>query len=629
MGNGCKQFETRGRLEDFTSAACPDMPLTARSLRLHGRQAISFCLAIFLALGALGFSASTAHAANFTASLDCDTIALGESATLSLTFEGGQPKNVPAPDVPGLEFANTGNSQNFSILNGQMSSTVTITFSITPQHDGKFVIPAMTADVNGQRLASRPLELTVQKAAGPAPAAIASGNEVAFMKLQLPEKKVYVGQVLAAQLQIYLRDDVQNFGNFQFTAQPADGFILGKSAQGGRYRAQIGNRGYTVIPLSMALTVLKAGDLNLGPFTAQMTVVLPSDQQGGDPFFRRFFNTGEQKQVSLATDSIEVQSLPLPAEGRPADFNGAVGHYTMTVAAGPTNVAVGDPITVHIQISGRGALDSLTLPNQPEWHDFKVYPPASKLETSDPLGLEGAKTFEEIVTPQSTDVRQLPQFAFSFFDPENGSYRTLTQPSVQLAVQPAGMAPAPTIAAAKSGGSENPSSPQDILPIKQELGALVPAAPPLVTRPAFLTLQSLPLLAWLAAVVWRKRADNLANNPRLRRQRQVALLVRDGVNELRRLAVKNEADEFFVTLFRLLQEQLGERLDCPASSITEAVIEERLAPLGAPESALKSLRELFQLCNQARYAPVRGTAELNSVVAQLETVVGELRELKT
>ncbi len=623
-----RQFEIRGGPQDFPFAARRDAPSTKSFLRLRGARVITFCLAAFFWLGAPGLSAVAAHAANFTASLDRDTIALGESATLALTFEGGQSKNVPTPNVPGLQISQIGTSQSVNIVNGAMSSTVTVTFSVTPQHDGKFVIPAMTADVNGQVLTSQPLELTVQKTAAPAAAAIASGNEVAFMKLQLPQNKVYVGQVLAAQLQIYLRDDVQNFGNFQFTATSTDGFIVGKSAQGGRYRTQIGNHSYTVIPLSIALTVLKAGDLNLGPFTAQMTVVLPSDEQGGDPFFRRFFNTGEQRQVSLATDSIEVQSLPLPAEGRPADFNGAVGHYTMTVSAGPTNVAVGDPITVHIQISGRGALDSLTLPSQPEWRDFKVYPPASKVETSDQLGLEGAKTFEEIVTPQNTDVHQLPQFSFSFFDPNDGNYHTLTQPSVQLAVQPAGMAPAPTIAAAKSGGAENPSSPQDILPIKQEFGALAPAAPPFVTRPVFLALQSLPLLAWLAAVVWRKRTDNLANNPRLRRQRQVAQLVRDGLNDLRRLAAENKADEFFVTLFRLLQEQLGERLDCPASSITEAVIEERLAPLGAPESALNGLRELFQLCNQARYAPVRGSGELNSIVAQFENIVGELRELK-
>jgi hypothetical protein len=190
------------------------------------------------------------------------------------------------------------------------------------------------------------------------------------------------------------------------------------------------------------------------------------------------------------------------------------------------------------------------------------------------------------------------------------------------------MASVPAIAAAKTTGAQNPSSPQDILPIKEKLGALVPVTTPLATRPAFLALQSLPVLALLAAFVWRKRADNLANNPRLRRQRAVAQIIASGLDDLKKYAAANQPDEFFATLFRLLQEQLGERLDCPASSITEAVIEERLAPLGAPEPVLNGLRELFQSCNQARYAPIRGTSELNSVAAQFEKVIGELKELK-
>jgi hypothetical protein len=190
------------------------------------------------------------------------------------------------------------------------------------------------------------------------------------------------------------------------------------------------------------------------------------------------------------------------------------------------------------------------------------------------------------------------------------------------------MAPAPTVATAKTAGAENSSLPQDILPIKQEPGALAPAGPPLVMRPAFLALQSLPVLAWLAAFGWRKRTDSLANNPRLRRQRQVARLLRYGLDDLRRMAAENNSEEFFATLFRLLQEQLGERLDCPASSITESVVDERVASRGLSEAALHGLRELFQLCNQARYAPMRGTGELNSVVAQFEKTIAELQELK-
>jgi hypothetical protein len=78
-----------------------------------------------------------------------------------------------------------------------------------------------------------------------------------------------------------------------------------------------------------------------------------------------------------------------------------------------------------------------------------------------------------------------------------------------------------------------------------------------------------------------------------------------------------------------LQEQLGERLDCPASAITEDVVDGHSLLRGAPVTLRTALHEQFQLCNQARYAPVRGTSELNSVVAQFEKLLGELQNLKS
>ena len=101
-----------------------------------------------------------------------------------------------------------------------------------------------------------------------------------------------------------------------------------------------------------------------------------------------------------------------------------------------------------------------------------------------------------------------------------------------------------------------------------------------------------------------------------------------GLQDLKRLAAANQPDEFFATLFRLLQEQLGERLDCPASAITENVVDEHALLRGAAPALREALREQFQLCNQARYAPVRGSAELNSVAAQFERLIGQLQELK-
>lgn len=586
-------------------------------------------LRTFLAAGfvLLALALADASGAGFTASLDRDTISLGETATLSLSFQDGQPKNVPQPNASGLQIAQTGNQTGYSIVNGAMSSTFTVLFSVTGRAPGEYTIPAMTVEIGGQQVTSQPLKLTVERPNAPSSAAVNAGSEIAFMKLDLPQQKIYSGETFVGQLKLYLRDDVQNFGNFQLTSTPADGISVGKMVEGGRFRSQVGNRVYTVVPISVALTATRAGDLSIGPFTANAVVVLPSQNNGGDPFFSQFFNQGEQKQVSLATDEVKVQSSALPAENIPPNFNGAIGNYQMTVTAGPTNVTVGDPITVRVQISGHGAFDAVNLADQSAWKDFKIFTPTSKTENSDQLGLEGTKTFEEIVTPQNSDVRALPQFSFSYFNPDDGRYHTLTKELTPLIVKAAGTSPTPTIAANNNNEQEKQAAP-DISPIKQDLGPMGKNSAPLISRPAFFAVQSLPVLAFIGAFIWRKRTDALANNPRLRRQRAVAALIASGLEDLKKYAAENKPDEFFATLFRLLQEQLGERLDCPASAITENVVEEHAVLRNIPATLREALREQFQLCNQARYAPVRGSSELNSVAVQFEKLIRQLQEVK-
>ncbi|HEX9047498.1 MAG TPA: BatD family protein [Verrucomicrobiae bacterium] len=583
----------------------------------------------WLALVAVALLPCALAAASFTASLDRDSMTLGEQATLSLKFEDVQPKDAPGiPNIPGLQFQYVGPSSSFSFVNGQTSSSVTYNYIVTAQRDGEFTIPRLRANVGGQQLDSAPLKLQVYKATPPTAAAVNSGSEPAFMKFTFPKHKVYVGEPIVGRLELYLRDDVQNFGNFQLTGTPTDGFSAGKPAelQNQRRRAQVGNRVYTVVPLALPLTAVRTGPLTLGPFSASVVVVVPSQNQGGDPFLR-FFNQGEQKQVTMATEPFSVEAQPLPSENKPANFIGAIGNFDMTATAGPTTVTVGDPITVRVQISGRGALDGVTLPVQDAWRDFKTYPPTTKLENSDQFGFQGTKTFEQIISPQNSDIHELPALSFSYFNPDDGRYHTLTQPAVKLTVKPAGATPLPSLAGNKNAPQEN-QAPQDILPIRVKLDTLSPVSRPWVASPAFLAAQSVPVLAFLAALIWRKRAEILANNPRLRRQRAVAALIATGLGDLKKCAAANKPDDFFATLFRLLQEQLGERLDCPASAITENVVEEHPVLQKAPPALREALREQFQLCNQARYAPVRGASELNSVAIQFEKLINQLREVK-
>ena len=445
-------------------------------------------------------------------------------------------------------------------------------------------------------------------------------DKMAFLWIVLPKTNLYINEPMVAEFRIYLRSDVRRMDNPQQFLPEGNGLTFGALVQGQRYSRRVGNASFTVVPLSVAVTPVKTGTVSINPMNA--TIVL----NNRDMMERIWGQGGTPVQATLTSPKLDLQVSSLPGENIPPGFNGAVGSYTMAVTAGPTNVVAGDPITLRIQISGQGALDSIALPDQSGWDNFKAYPPTAKVNTTDQLGLAGSKTFEEIVTPQNSDIKTLPPISFSFFDPEQKKYRTLTRAAIPLVVRAANPGSMPTVAATTS--SDNPKPTADVIPIKQHPGVIAQIKPPLIQQPWFLALQGVPVFALLSSVIWRKRKETLANNPRLRRQRHVAQVVREGLEELRSLAAQNKSDAFFATLFRLLQEQLGERLDLPASAITEAVIDDRLRPRGVPSETLASLHELFQTCNLARYAPIESSQELAAIIPKLENVLNQLRELK-
>src|SRR6266403_167026 len=233
------------------------------------------------------------EAASFTATLDRDSVTVGESATLTLTFEG-QPKAIPSPPaIPNLQITAHGSSRNISVVNGSVSSTISQAFELTPTQPGDFVIPALQAEVEGQMLASQSLKLKAVKLE--TAAAAPGGEQLAFLKLSFPKKEVYVGEVFAVEVQLYIRDGIvnaenilQSFEAFNGTPIKAEGFSVLKTARAQRRRARLGNATYSFATLVTSLTPVKTGPLTLGSIDITLPLQLPAPNQRRDPFFDPF-----------------------------------------------------------------------------------------------------------------------------------------------------------------------------------------------------------------------------------------------------------------------------------------------------------------------------------------------------
>ncbi len=488
-------------------------------------------------------------ASNFATSLDRNTIGLGETATLTLTFTDVSIPEAPTlPAIPNLTINHVGQSSQVQAINDAVTSSLSHNYEVTPTAAGDFVIPAIQVQANGKIFKSQPLPLKVVQGAAPAP----EEKLPAFLKLIVPKTQLYVGEPLPIELQLYCQD-ARDVNMPQFAS---DGFTVGNMPQPTQTRTRFSNEVYNLVIFKIPIAATRAGSLTLGPATMNLKLLM-----GPRDFFGQFT---QARQVSLKSEPQTIQVLPLPTIDRPANFNGAIGNFTMTFSAGPTNVAVGDPITMKVKISGRGGLDLLSLPPQNEWREFTTYPATSKIESADPLGLEGAKSFEQVVVPQNSAIKELPSYAFSFFDPEQKKYRTLTHPATPLTVRPTAATPQPTIFANNPEAKTEPFS-REIVHIKPQLGTLRAVSVPLVQQPWFWILQSIAPLAWIVSMICRTRRENFQNNPRLRRQFEVEKTVTLGLKELSQHASAKESDLFFATVFRLLQEQIGERLNHPAS----------------------------------------------------------------
>ena len=554
----------------------------------------------------------TAQAATLTASVDRPTLVLGQTVTLSLVFNGAQVGQPALPAIPNFRVVGQGSSINMDLSRGL--SQQTFTYQLAAATAGDFTIPAMQFNAGGQILRTQPVPVKVVQP-GTAVTAPGAPAPVAFVKLILPKRQLYVGEVSEVELQVYF----QEARITQYPQLPLDaGITAGKWLKPTESRVNLSNQVYAVVSFKQPITPVKAGLVTVGPATA--SILVPDKTRQGNFFFGR-----PETEMRMATEQATIQVLPVPAQNMPPTYAGAVGNFTMTVAAAPTNLAVGDPITVRVKIAGRGALDAVRLPPQPDWSEFKTYPATSSIEPGDPNNNSGTKNFEQVVVPERAGLKALPAFEFSFFDPDQKQFRTLTGPAIPLNVSASvgGTVAMPSLPGASNAAPAQPAS--DLAHIKPHLGA-ASASAPLLARSWFLGVQVIPPALWLGLFVWRKRRERLANDPKARRRAEVMHKLRQGLVELREHAAAKNSDAFFGTVTRCLQEQIGECLDVPANSITEAVVAEQLRPAGAPTELCATLQALFQQCNLARYAPVKSSEELSAVAPELEKALRGLQE---
>ena len=243
-------------------------------------------------------------------------------------------------------------------------------------------------------------------------------------------------------------------------------------------------------------------------------MLAPGGPAGLDPFFDQFFQNfpmpgfGRAENIEAATNERQLDVQPLPKEGRPDNFSGAIGQFTLRANASPKSVAAGEPVTLTISVEGRGNFYAIAPPVLTGEDGWRTYAPKESFKPNDTIGYGGEKKFEFSMVARE-DRTATPGAEFSYFDPLKKKYVTLkTEP---VAVTAAGSASAADGTAAAGADADLPptaGAPNDIAAPAAVLSSRGPDFRPWITSDWFHLLNLAVLAALIISIpyrIWMRR----------------------------------------------------------------------------------------------------------------------------
>lgn len=560
------------------------------------RSLILLALSLFLACPALGKDPVSVELAT-----EHTAVGEGEDFQLQVTVHGSRDAKQPIiANAEAFEVQQTGTTSQVQIINGSTSLATTFLFQATPKRPGTFTIGPARLTVDGKTVESGTLAIQVVKGA------TQPAKESPFrVAAEIDEKAPYVGQQIVYTFRFFSRGRLTGA---QLSFPDFNGFLKEELEKQKEYETVQDGARWSVTEIKLALFPQTAGALTIGPATLHGNAVVEGTRRrrGNSPFDQFFDDDffgmrGEVKRITLRTPPLAVAVHEVPEAGKPAGYAGLIGSFQARALLSKSDVAVGDSVTLTVELSGTGNVRDARLPDL-KLEGLKVYDDQPVVKTAVSDGhLGGTKTFKKALVPLKAGTVTVPAIRIPYFDPKAKTYRVAETPPLGLTVAPGTAEEAPRPAAGGQPLSKKDISVvgSDIMPIKHA-GAVLSEDMGPGERLAWLlfSLAVCPALWGIAFAVDRARARRRADSGYERRSRAY----RKFTQGLDRIAP--DADGFAASS-ALLRGYLGDRFDFDGLALTPIDAERKLRPLRLSDATIRETEELLKLFERAEYGGER------------------------
>ena len=538
-------------------------------------------LALVLAGGAV--APACAQGARVIASVDQQSIGLGDAIHFTLSVHGDGLRSVPdvqLGDMNGFEVV--GKQTEQAITNGQVQFDWV--YTLVPRRPGNLTIGAATVRFGNSETHTKAITIQVSNIPGAnAPPATSVPNVMPALppggidvKLSVDKPNPYVGEQVI--LTFTLVQGVNLYGSIGFNPPTAEGCIIEQLPPPETQKLISVDREALIFKRQWALFAASAG----------AHVVKPASVT-----FKRDIADNEQE---LDSKPLTINVQPLPPSPAGVAYGGAVGQFTVSARADKPQLRAGEGVNVIVAVSGVGNINSFEGPKPVVPSGCNVYPAGEKRNvsirtTGAKPQVEGSAVFTYLLVPREAGMLQIPGIPLAFFDPRTHQYQVVRTQPISVNVQPGDVVP------------EEGQTPTEIAAIRSGLRGAY-GHPPLPFRPWFLFLNALPLLALGYALQQRLREIAVARDPVAARFGQAARLAQRRCNSLRTTGKQALGD-----LEHVLRCYLADKLNLPEHGLTVDDFRRILLERGVAADYLNRATEALQDLQDAHFAPWEPTTQ--------------------
>lgn len=567
-----------------------------------------------------------------------NSVVVGEQFRLSYRITSTQVQDFNPGSIKGFDvLMGPSRSQQSSvqIINGKQSASgsVTFTYILMANAAGEFTIPGATIVANGKPMTSNALQIKVlpqdkasNRQASDGHNSVSVSDKDLFITASVNKTQVYEQEALLLTYKIYTRETniqlnsakLPDFKGFH-SQEIEDGSINRWEQE--HYK---GRNYFTTIYRKFVLFPQQAGQLVIEPAQFQMTV---SKAQAVDDPFEAFFNGGGsvieiRKNLLTAKTIVNVQTLPA---GKPDDFTGGVGEFTLTSAVNADRLKTNDALTLKVTISGTGNLKLLNEPKLAFPNDFETYDPKSNNDgvRLTAQGLTGSKVVEYLAIPRHAGTFKVGGVSFSYFDLRSKTYKRLQIPEYSIVVEKGEGSAAQTVANFTNKEDLKVLG-EDIRFIRRGSAHLYSANEIFVFSVGYWSLYGLGFLLFLCVCVYYRKLRWEAMNVSAVRTRKANKMALKRMKLAGQLLKEGRQDAFYDEVLKTLWGYMSDKLNIPVSLLSKDNIEDTLKKHGTDDSLIAEIMGVLNQCEFARFAPGDAIQTMDAVYKSATELIDKM-----